>query len=473
MTNGEYILPYALESFEINNVRGIKHTYVNELPKSAQWIFLTGENGYGKTSILQVIASGLFETHELERRFRWGRELNYKNISDEELIDLANSENYNVAKKALLEAARRYPSPQKPVVLFKKNEENNSYRGKTYRGNILKEMQTYRGMIDILRDRDRKFFVVDWVWRPNKPRIKKTNIAEIKLNTKITTNFEKICCYGSSRLNIAPENSTQKENPIEGLFDTQVSLKNIEYQLSRWYHKKNNDRDAEKREFATKYETVTKLFVKLLDLDKIEVDFNNDSIFYYEKDELGKGYNKVTLKELAAGYRSIISMVGDMILRLFDTQPDVYDPAELSGIVIIDELDLHLHPKWQKRLPGLLSKIFPRVQFIASTHSPIPLLGAPEHSVFLKVNRDAENGITVERLEDMEKQISNLLPNTILTSPIFGMRDIFPVTHDPENGIRTEDTYAEIEFNEQVKQELKSYLGTERTKELEQLFKSE
>jgi len=251
--------------------------------------------------------------------------------------------------------------------------------------------------------------------------------------------FKKICCYGSSRLDIADFGAEAEESQIQQLFGTRSYLRNINKKIFLWDVKRNDNRDAEKKEFATKYATVTRLFIELLNLEKIEVDFGAELVYYYEKDKSGEGYKKVHFYQLAAGYRNIISMVGD-----------------ISGIVIIDELDLHLHPKWQKRLPGLLSKIFPRVQFIASTHSPIPLLGAPEHSVFLKVNRDAEKGITVERLEDMEKQISNLLPNTILSSPIFGMRDIF-----------------QIEFNDQVKKELKDYLGTDRAKELEQLFKSE
>jgi len=234
--------------------------------------------------------------------------------------------------------------------------------------------------------------------------------------TDFEEKFEKVCCYGSFRLDIENFEKRAEDSQIEHLFGIHQVLRNVNKEISRWYSKKDSDKDSNKK-FATKYEKVTKLLIELLHLEKIEVNFDDDSVFYYEKDKLGGSYNKVTFYDLASGRRSIISMVGDMILRLFDTQPDVYDPAELSGIVIIDELDLHLHPKWQKRLPGLLSEIFPRVQFIASTHSPIPLLGAPEHSVFLKVNRDAEEGITVERLEDMEKQISNLLPNTILSSP--------------------------------------------------------
>lgn len=71
----------------------------------------------------------------------------------------------------------------------------------------------------------------------------------------------------------------------------------------------------------------------------------------------------------------------------------------MAGIVIIDELDLHWHPKMQREIPKLLSSIFPKVQFIASTHSLVPLLGAPENSVLLKVNRTKEAGITAERVD--------------------------------------------------------------------------
>ncbi len=298
-----------------------------------------------------------------------------------------------------------------------------------------------------------------------------TDTKVYKFEYRAGSPFKKVCSYGSSRLDVEEFETKAEESQIQSLFNTRSLLRNINKEISRWYFKKDSDKGNNEK-FAKKYNTVTRLFIELLNLEKIEVDFDTDVVFYYEKDESGEDYNRVTFYQLAAGYRNIISMVGDMILRLFDTQPNVYDPAELSGIIIIDELDLHLHPKWQKRLPGLLSKVFPRVQFIASTHSPIPLLGAPEHSVFLKVNRDAENGITVERLEGMEKQISNLLPNTILSSPIFGMRDIFPITHTPHTRIRTEDTYDEIKFNERIKDELKNYLGADGAEELEQLFKA-
>jgi predicted ATP-binding protein involved in virulence len=122
---------------------------------------------------------------------------------------------------------------------------------------------------------------------------------------------------------------------------------------------------------------------------------------YIEKEPVEDdiNYNPVNFYQLASGFRSIIAMVGDMMIRLFKSQPTIIEPSELAGIVIIDELDLHWHPKMQREIPKLLSSIFPKVQFIASTHSLVPLLGAPENSVLLKVNRTREDGITVEKVD--------------------------------------------------------------------------
>ena len=241
-------------------------------------------------------------------------------------------------------------------------------------------------------------------------------------------------------------------------------LENIELKLSRWFFKQ------EDKEFKEKYENVTRVLKDLLGVRKIIIDKKTDEVFYVEKDENNHAYQKLPSKHLAAGYRSIISMVGDMILRLFETQPNINNPSDLTGIVIIDELDLHFHPKWQRKLPTLLSKIFPKIQFIASTHSAIPILGAPKNAVLLKVNRSAEEGVTVERLEQMEKQLSKLTPNILLTSPIFGLQDIFPVTHHGNGRIRTEDSFEEMELNDKVEQRLKAYQNTDIEDELLNVF---
>lgn len=75
---------------------------------------------------------------------------------------------------------------------------------------------------------------------------------------------------------------------------------------------------------------------------------------------------------LSDGYRNMIAMAADMAWRAGVLNPHFgrQAPADTAGIVLIDELDLHLHPKWQRRIVFELKQVFPKIQFVATTHSP-------------------------------------------------------------------------------------------------------
>jgi predicted ATP-binding protein involved in virulence len=90
---------------------------------------------------------------------------------------------------------------------------------------------------------------------------------------------------------------------------------------------------------------------------------------------------------MSDGQRALIGLVGDIVRRVCS----VYKPAsdfdgfeKTPGLVLIDELDLHLHPRWQRRIVGDLKRIFPNIQFFATTHSP-QIIGEarPEEIVML------------------------------------------------------------------------------------------
>jgi predicted ATP-binding protein involved in virulence len=171
--------------------------------------------------------------------------------------------------------------------------------------------------------------------------------------------------------------------------------------------------------------------------------------------------------DLAAGYKSIIAMIGDMINRLNSAQ-SVQTFNDLQGIVIIDEFELHLHPKYQKLFVEKLTELFPKIQFIVSTHSPIPLLGAPTNSVIINVTRTKEEGIQAKLLDI---DFSVLTPNTILSSPIFGFQDLIPDSKSNEKMVRTEDTYKEVLFHDQLDKQIDEFLTDDRKQELLDLLK--
>ena len=79
----------------------------------------------------------------------------------------------------------------------------------------------------------------------------------------------------------------------------------------------------------------------------------------------------IHVRQMSDGERGVLALVLDLTRRLVQANPELEDPvAEAAAVVLIDELELHLHPKWQRQIAGRLQTTFPRCQFIATTHSP-------------------------------------------------------------------------------------------------------
>ena len=78
------------------------------------------------------------------------------------------------------------------------------------------------------------------------------------------------------------------------------------------------------------------------------------------------------MKNLSDGYRNTLGMIADIAYRMAILNPQLLGDVlqKTPGIILIDEVDLHLHPRWQERIIGDLQAVFPQVQFIVSTHAP-------------------------------------------------------------------------------------------------------
>jgi predicted ATP-binding protein involved in virulence len=79
---------------------------------------------------------------------------------------------------------------------------------------------------------------------------------------------------------------------------------------------------------------------------------------------------QLRIEQLSDGYRTTLAMVMDIAARMAEANPDMQDTLDTEGIVLIDEVDLHLHPGWQQKILPELTQTFPNIQFIVSTHSP-------------------------------------------------------------------------------------------------------
>lgn len=155
---------------------------------------------------------------------------------------------------------------------------------------------------------------------------------------------------------------------------------------------------------------------------------------------------KVPTISLSDGFRSVIALAGDLIWRLLQAFPDLDDPTQASGVVLIDELDIHLHPSWQRQIAGWLQEAFPKLQFFVATHSPLVAAGGGDEALTLRL--DIEDGVVkVTKIEDL----SALDADRILRSPAFGLES----THSPA-------TQKKIERYHKLRKKKRDLVGEEQ-----------
>ena len=121
-----------------------------------------------------------------------------------------------------------------------------------------------------------------------------------------------------------------------------------------------------RRFFSDKQLTVVRIAIEeFTDLTNPRIRRQGTPTMIVEKDG-----EELDVKQLSQGEKSLLALVGDIARRLALLNPSLDNPSEGEGVVMIDEVDLHLHPKWQHDLIDKLVATFPNVQFILTTHSP-------------------------------------------------------------------------------------------------------
>jgi predicted ATPase len=362
---GKQSMSSCIKGFNIQNFKCLKKTSISEIPADARWVFLTGENGDGKTSLLQALAIGLLENSD---KYAWHL------LTDPEI---------NI------------------TIEFKQKSRNKIY----------------------------KYYKNETSW-------KRDTCVGLDAVTPIT-----LLGYGVTRMNIQSKqvqdsDELKESTPAYSLFnETEGNFQNIEVWLKDKYLK-SDIIDIEQ------IEEVKATLKSLMPIVK-DIRIKGADVIYQEEDGHEAQFN-----DLSSGYKSIVAMIGDMLIKILKLQPGLKNVSEFEGIVFIDELDLHMHPLWQIELPELLTKAFPNVQFWAATHSIVPFMGAPEKSVFLKVIRSEKEGTTIEKLN---LDVKNLLPNTLISSPLFDLENFI---HKQADDFRTEYLYSEVLKNRELGKKL-------------------
>lgn len=156
-----------------------------------------------------------------------------------------------------------------------------------------------------------------------------------------------------------------------------------------WNRVKNNRIPSNYKEFGT---IISKFMSIMNDGIVSEVFFhpNVEKLLFVEDGELKE------IEDLSAGYQSVLNLVIDLAYRMAILNPDAGDNIQKTeGIVLIDEIDSNLHPKWQWRIINALTGTFPNVQFIAATHSPI-IVSSCRNANIISINTEQD----VQYMED-------------------------------------------------------------------------
>ena len=127
--------------------------------------------------------------------------------------------------------------------------------------------------------------------------------------------------------------------------------------------------------------------------------------------------DEVPFWALSDGYRAFVGLVGDILYHLWRTTKGRQPLREAPGVVLIDEIDLHLHPSWQRTVVARLSRAFPHLQFIITTHSAI-VAGTVPHERLVVLERTAEAGVVARAGTE---RIYGRSADQILLSGYFGL----------------------------------------------------
>ena len=140
------------------------------------------------------------------------------------------------------------------------------------------------------------------------------------------------------------------------------------------------------------------------------IDKKNKTILFSE------GKNLLKLESLSDGYQNMAAWIGDLLFRLSETFNNYKSPLKARGLLLIDEIDLHLHPKWQRKLLDFINTKLPNMQVIVTTHSPLTAQQAGDGELYAlkKVKGKVE---LIPFIGNPKK----LLISQMLMSPVFGL----------------------------------------------------
>jgi len=406
-----------LTKVKIENIRSIENFQMEFTKEECPgWHVLLGDNGAGKTTIVRAISVGLLGLNDSQAlRQNWHNWISFKKLSAKILMTVIHSK-----KKKKFD----YPI------------EFNLSNSQSQNINKASILVSGMGKTDILSP---------------------PFLSQNKYGPWFSAAYGPHRRFSGSNSDIE---KIQKSNPRASAhitaFGEDIALtESIEWLKTLHYKRLENPKENSLIEDVKNFINNGKLLPHGAVIEKI----NTDGVFFKDGNNVS-----INISELSDGYRSVLSLTLDLLFRLIKEygQEKVFDKTrkektfiDVPGIVLIDEIDAHLHPTWQIKIGKWFTQYFPKIQFIVTTHSPLICRSAVNGSIW----RLAAPGSDEESKRIIGKDYERLIYGNILEAygtEVFG-----------ENISRAD--FAHEKLDRMAELNLKSIRGSINIKEKEEL----
>lgn len=390
MTESTEQPPVYFSSLELENVRCFGQrqslSLTDDVGNPTQWTLILGDNGVGKTTLLQCLA--------------WMRPLPRINDDGEitAFVPALNNEEENRALVSLMRAGTVVDVTLRAKVTVGRQ----LGCGETDRrnGEVTTEisMQGRNGLLETME-------------------IAKTQADKF---SDILPSALTIFAYGATR-----RSGTRKlergglADPLASLFDGETPLYDAEDVLLKLDHRA---RISKTQQDVDCLQRIKEIIAAILPYINSANDISIVGPVVFDEPTERNGvqfatpYGNVPLYSLSIGYQTTLTWITDLALRMYERYSESPEPLREPGIVLIDDIELHLHPRWQRRMMEDLAKCFPAVQFIATSHSPLVVQASESGNIAVLREHDGE-----ARIEMRRESVDSWRADQILVSDLFGI----------------------------------------------------
>lgn len=377
----------------LENIRGFEHlefSLCRGEGKYAGWTVFTGDNGAGKSTLLKAIAvalTGKDIARSLQPSFhRWireGADVTHAKI-ELEILPEKGSDDFSIKGKT---AYKIFPAT---LALKKVGKET---------------------VLEL----------------PASVGSKKTHAERGLWSSDAHGWFA--CGYGPFRrvFGASPEATRLMVGPTTERFVTMFQEAASLFEVDQWLRNLNHKKLEGKTDESAQLDLLLEILRDDLMPNEITVDrVDSDGLWLKDRNGL-----QLAWSEMSDGYRAAIALLADILRHLISaygmvgltergTDGKLF--IKRSGVVMIDEIDAHLHPEWQREIGFWLKSHFPQIQFLVTTHSPIICQAADENGLFVLPEPGSDAKPRALTKAEYDTVISSR-PDTILLTPAFGLQN--------------------------------------------------